>query len=195
MIIRNAGSLLSFVAVVAAASLLVGCGPNVADLSAKLGDPDANVRWDAAEALGRTGEAAAVDPLIGALADKESAVRNAAAEALGSLGVVAVQQLSIALSSPNPQQRELAAFALGETKCPAAVTPLARALKNDTAPSVRAEAAAALGNMAGPLAESALSGALVDQDEKVKQAASAALIRVRQRNAAPAKPTTTPATP
>ena len=77
MTIRNAGQVLSVVAVVVAASLLGGCGPTVADLSAKLGDPDPNVRWDAAEALGRTGEAAAVEPLARALSDKESAVRNA----------------------------------------------------------------------------------------------------------------------
>ena len=176
MTIRNAGSFLSLVAVVVIASMLVGCGPNIAEMSRKLKDPDPTVRWDAAEALGKSKSPSAVSPLIEALADEDIAVQNAAAEALGKLGKVAVQPLSNLLGDVEPTMRRLAAFALGQSACPAAVAPLAEAIKTDQDPGVRIEMAVALGTIGGPDAQGALEAAAVDdKDAKVKEAAINAL--------------------
>jgi HEAT repeat protein len=51
-----------------------------------LSDDDEVSRWKAAEALGRTGDPAAVDELIGALWDDDARVRLKAAWALGEIG-------------------------------------------------------------------------------------------------------------
>lgn len=51
-----------------------------------LSDDDEVRRWKAAEALGRTGDPAAVDELIGALWDDDANVRMKAAWALGQIG-------------------------------------------------------------------------------------------------------------
>lgn len=51
-----------------------------------LSDDDEVSRWKAAEALGRMGDPAAVDDLIGALWDDDARVRVKAAWALGQIG-------------------------------------------------------------------------------------------------------------
>ena len=51
-----------------------------------LADDDEVNRWKAAESLGRLGNPAAVEPLIGALWDDDSRVRLKAAWALGQIG-------------------------------------------------------------------------------------------------------------
>ncbi len=58
----------------------------VDDLIEALKDEDSGVRYQAAEALGETGDARAVDPLIKALKDEDQLVREYAAEALGEIG-------------------------------------------------------------------------------------------------------------
>ena len=168
MTIRNAGSFLSLVL---AASVLVGCGSNIAKLSMKLEDPDPNVRWDAAVALGKSDSARAVKPLIKALADKNIEVRNAAAEALGKLGKPAVDPLGRLLNDVEPGMRRLAAFALGQSTCPAAAKPLVNALKNDLSPDVRIEAATSLGTLGGATAKSALAAAAEKEKDPAVKAA------------------------
>ena len=176
MTTRNAGSFLSLVAALVAASMLVGCTGEIARLSEKLDDPDPTVRWDAAERLGETGSSEAVDPLIRALADEELSVRNAAAEALGNLGAPAVDPLAQLLMDAEPGIRRLAVFALGESTCPAAAGPLADTLRADTDAAIRAHAATALGALGGEEAETALvAAAAQEKDEKVKQAVTNAL--------------------
>lgn len=78
------GSLLTSAIVVALAGGLCGCGDDgeTADLIADLKDYDASVRADAAAALGRIGDARAVEPLVAALNDMISWER--AATSLGS---------------------------------------------------------------------------------------------------------------
>jgi len=51
-----------------------------------LDEPDPSRRWKAAEALARTGDDRAVDPLIRALSDEDWRVRQKVAWALGYLG-------------------------------------------------------------------------------------------------------------
>ena len=57
-------------------------GDEVSVLIRALGDEDESVRWKAAEALGQTGDARAVEPLIQALKDESWLVRSAAEKAL-----------------------------------------------------------------------------------------------------------------
>jgi HEAT repeat protein len=58
-------------------------------LTARLSGADSNVRWPAADALGKIGPAA-VPMLTEALRDAESSVRWHAADALGKIGLAAV---------------------------------------------------------------------------------------------------------
>jgi len=58
----------------------------LAHLITLLSDDDESNRWKAAELLGRTGDPAAVDELIGALWDDDARVRLKAAWALGRIG-------------------------------------------------------------------------------------------------------------
>ena len=56
-------------------------------LIATLGDRDWEVRYCAAEALGKVKDTAAVEPLIGVLkSDKDASVRRQAAQSLGEIG-------------------------------------------------------------------------------------------------------------
>ena len=165
---------------VLAASMLAGCGPNITKLSMQLEDPDPNVRWNAAEALGKSGSSDAINPLIKALADEDIAVHNAAAEGLGKLGKPAVAPLEALLNDVEPGMRRLAAFALGQSTCPAAAGPLVAALKNDLSPKVRIEAAASLGNLGGKVANSALTAAAEkEKDAQVKAAIVKALTALK----------------
>jgi len=52
----------------------------------QLADDDEVTRWRSAEALGRIGDPAAVEPLIDALWDEDARVRLKAAWALGAIG-------------------------------------------------------------------------------------------------------------
>lgn len=74
---------------------------------ADLKDPDAEVRFDAAIALGRIRPAAkeAVGPLIEALRDKDNDVRYAATIALGKIGAPAVEPLIGVLRDQDPGLR------------------------------------------------------------------------------------------
>ncbi len=89
------------------------------------------VRWCAAEALVKLGDARAVGPLIAALNDENNQVRWCAAKALGNLGDArAVGPLIAALNDENDVVRQYAAEALGLLGwMPAAVEPLVAALK------------------------------------------------------------------
>ncbi len=109
---------------------------------AMLQEPDALFNWlslgekplcsaaVAAEALGRLGDPAAVEPLLVALADTEPQVQYAAAEALGRLGDArAVKPLIAGLSELSPLAQCAAAAALGELGDKRAVRPLIAVLR------------------------------------------------------------------
>ena len=67
------------------------------------------------------------------------------------------------------------AVALGNTRNPDAVTPLARSIESETEPLIRSHAAWALGEIGGSAARRALERALRDRDTAVRREAAAAL--------------------
>lgn len=140
---------------------------------------NSQARKDAAAALARSGDAAAVEALSHALAnDNDPSVRQAVAEALGkSWNAAAVEPLARALSDDRSAAvREAAATALGATWSDNAVDPLIQALANDRDALVREQAARALGNTAGEEAVTALAQTLAqDPRWSVREAAAIAL--------------------
>ncbi len=100
-----------------------------------LRDPDANVRRLTAQALGRSADRQAVEPLLETLLDSSAAVRSAVIDALGSLGDrAAVPDLLSALFDESVYVRFAAANALGQIGDPRAVIDLIHMLDNDDIP-------------------------------------------------------------
>ena len=111
-------------------------------------DGDAQVRADAATALGELGDPRAVGPLLVVITDAEVSVRVAAAGSVGKLGdKTAVVPLLAAEQDQAPEVRDSATQSLttllNGPAVPDAVTALTDAL-SDERPPVRAEADAAL---------------------------------------------------
>ena len=127
-----------------------------AALRKALGSADANVRAEAAEALGQLGspEQANLEALAKALADEEPRVRNNAAESLGHLVQAgdgmpaddAVRWLTPALDSTDAAVRRQAAEALGRLRGAEAIS-LATRLAGDADPQVQREAVESLGRL------------------------------------------------
>jgi len=95
--------------------------PAVATLATLLNDPDVQVRWSAAEALGKIGDVAAVPGLTQALQDVDPAVQISAAAALVRLGPAATTALP-ALRELLVEEGSMHAFAL-QTRRPVASHP------------------------------------------------------------------------
>src|ERR1035437_5475993 len=113
--------------------------PNVDKLKAKGDVPglikalryekDSGVRHDAALALGKIGDARAVEPFIAALGDQNGLVRWSAAESLGAFGDArAVEPLIAALNDEESGVRDVAVAILGRIGGAQAVEPLRVAL-------------------------------------------------------------------
>ena len=116
---------------------------SLSELIWQLGDPSPDVRREAADALGASGDPRSVKPLIGVLKDDSFRVRIGAAYALGKIGSPAVEPLIVALEDGNPLVREGAAIALGHIQDSRALKPLNAALMDPT-PEVRESAQLAL---------------------------------------------------
>jgi HEAT repeat protein len=108
-------------------------------------DDDDAAAIDAAKALGQSGAANAVEPLVELLAVGASPARSEAAlDALGALAVPStIDVLEVYAGNRTPDVRRRAVKALGAIKDDRAVAPLLTAL-GDAAPDVRAAAADAL---------------------------------------------------
>jgi HEAT repeat protein len=175
-------------------------------LAKALGDDRKEVRVEAAVALGKIGDPSAVDALAGALGDAKAEVRAAAAaalariggepatatllralrkedtrlcavRALGDLGEArAVDALVGMLGNPDLWVRADAAQALGMIGRPEALESLVKALRED--PSIRSEAAIALGELADVRAEEALLPFAGDEDAETREAVARALARI-----------------
>ncbi len=140
----------------------------------RLGDEDFDVRWKAAEVLGKPGDSRAVEPLIAALRDEDFDVRWKAAEALGELGDPrAVEPLIATLRDKDWEMREVGAEALVNIGEPA-MEPLIVALRDEDS-NVRRAAAEALRWIGAPRAVEPLSAALRDEDWHVREMAAEAL--------------------
>ncbi|MBD1928143.1 HEAT repeat domain-containing protein [Trichocoleus sp. FACHB-90] len=155
-------------------------------LRQSLRDADAEVRREAAEALGALGEIgneAAISTLLQVLQDSNAMVRASAAKALGKIGSEdAISALLIALQDSSAMVRASATEALGKVGSEDAISALLTALQDQDA-MVRASATEALGKVGSEDAISALLTALQDQDAKVRVTATEALGKVGSEDA------------
>ncbi len=144
-----------------------------ADLSAALGDRDADVRREALTLLARRDDADdPVDEAVGLLGDTDALVAESAAFALGERPAPgAVPALArVARAHDDARCREAAVAALGSLGDPAGRDAVIAAL--DDRPSVRRRAVIALAAFEGPEVEAALSRAHQDRDWQVRAAAA-----------------------
>lgn len=114
-------------------------------------------RVAAAQALGQSGDPAALEPLLAALHDTLPAVRTAAAEALGSLGLPGAVEPLLAVLDPEPPPAGAPVPYLGGQA------------------TVRPAAARALGRLGDRRVVDVLLFALGDPDEAMRRAALLAL--------------------
>lgn len=119
-------------------------GPAVESLIAALNDTDGDMRWAAAEALGKIGDPRAVEPLIANLSDTYLYARRYAAEALGKISDTrALEPLIAAMSDEDVIMRRFAAEALNRIGDARAAKSLTAALSDEDS-DVRRFAAEAL---------------------------------------------------
>lgn len=128
---------------------------------------DMQTRQEAAQTLGRIGDARAVKPLIAALEDIHLCER--AIEALREIGMPAVEPLIADLQDMGKSEgaRIGVARALGQIGGTGAVEPLIATLKDRLA-SLRMISAEVLGQIGDPRAIEHLAHALEDNDENVR---------------------------
>ena len=139
---------------------------------------DKNVRMGAAKALGKIGDARAVEPLIEALKDQDSFVRRTVAEALGDMhDARVIEPLIEALKDMNDKDvQNEAERALGKIGEPA-VEPLIQALTRDPW-WLRWKAAEVLRKIGDKRATEPLIQALKDKDRNVQLTAAKALGKI-----------------
>ena len=177
----------------------------MADVLARLDDPDHEVRDEAARALGRIRSPDAVDVLLACLRDPHSSIRPQAARALGQIGDRrAVESLTQYLESASADLRQACADALHDIagREPAPPSPRAtRALRtmeradddlpaadiidrlDDADHEVREEAARALGRIRSPEAVEPLIRHLQDPGSTIRPQAARALGQIGDRRA------------
>jgi len=137
-----------------------------------LQDEEAEIRAEAAYALGNLESLDAVAPLVVVLSDEDANVRSEAAWALGMIeSVDAVPALAAAVGDANEDVREQVAWALGMIESAEAVDALSDMLRNDSSADVREQAAWALGMIADEAALDALLDAFTDEDTDVRKQA------------------------
>jgi HEAT repeat protein len=142
-----------------------------AALRAALADSDAWVRYYACQALGRRGEDAATDAIVGLLADSAGHVRVAAVEALAHFKTEAARRaLREAAEGSDIDIQRAALLGLGSQKDPELMPILTRAAESSDA-ATRLVALSALANSAAPGTLPSLARAARDVDENVRTAA------------------------
>ncbi len=120
------------------------------EIVARLDDPSAEVREEAARALGRIGSREATEALAARLADPSSPIRIEAARALGGIGDErAVPPLVRCLAVGSPELRAACAEALGSIGGEVAQSALAYSLIDEEEHSVLAMLAEAVTKSAG----------------------------------------------
>jgi len=138
-----------------------------------------SVRLRAADALGETRDAMAVEPLIKVLKERGVSIefKDHVKDALRKIGAPAVEPLIQALKDEDLIFRVEAAVVLGNIDTRRAIEPLAQVLK-DGYPFVREKAAEALGSIGDARAVGPLVQALEDKDKDVQKAAVGALGKI-----------------
>ncbi len=178
--------LLTLLVLLVTMSAIAGCTPNIERLEQKqdverlisaLEHKNAEVREDAARALGQIGDPRAVEPLIAALKDGDDGVRVGAAAALRAFDDVhAIEALITALKDEDQDVRCVAATSLGEIGDQRAVEPLIAVFElRDFASSY---AAKALGKIGDPRAVELLIAALNDENWDYRFSIAEALGRI-----------------
>jgi len=152
-------------------------GPAVPALVAALEDDEDSVRRAAAKALGRTGDARAVDPLILALRTEQDGVQTAAATALGTIGQEAVPALVRVVGDEEEVDavRRYAAWALGRVADARGAEALIAVLSGSE--RLGSTARSALAKIGAPAVEPLL-GSLKNEDSKVRMEAAVVLGRI-----------------
>ena len=149
---------------------------NIEALAHVLDNPDPELQYRAAEALGDLGDPAGVGPLVAAMSRSDySGVRWQAAGALSKIGDPAVGPLISLLRHEDEDVRWQAAIALGEIRNPDAIEPLI-ALFNDRDRYVRSRAAIAVSIIGDPAIDR-LIAVLREGDPANRWAAAIALGR------------------
>lgn len=129
---------------------------------------DPTIRRYAVYLLGKTGDPAAIRPLVEALADPEKAVREQAMRSLVAMGEDAVGPLTAAMKKdPKWQARYRAAEALGKLAGKEVVTPLIQGL-SDNRDHVRYMAAKGLMGLGDSSAVEPLIILLTDENRVVR---------------------------
>ncbi len=134
------------------------------------------------EALGRIGDARALDTMHRRLGDAHPLVAATAAWGLGRLASAPSDWEALAeasASAPAWETREQAVIALGKSGLCHFRTALERAL-HDKKNAVRREAAQALGRLGDPGAVAALRAALEDRDWRVRETAKDSLAALQK---------------
>lgn len=155
-------------------------------LEALLADRDVDVRITAARALGRLGDGAAAESLLGALSGARAVAPGVVADAMLMLGAGTEPAVRSALASADTVARSVAADIAGLVGAITLTEPLCGTLALDPVPEVRARAAAALGRLGSPAALDPLVRALDDDASGVRLAAATALGALGDPAATPA---------
>lgn len=156
----------------------------VGEQIAALRDEDWGVREDAAIALGESGDARGVRPLIEALRDSDRAVQTAATSALTAIGEPAVVDLASCLRDPDLSVQEAAASVLSCIADERVIESLISALVNEDW-VVRMHAARAIGRMANSQALDTLILLLQDKVPAVRDETMIALKAIGEQAVIP----------
>lgn len=139
--------------------------------------PDNNTRVAAALALGKSGDEAALAPLLAALwAEPDDYVRETLTWAIVKFGALAVPPLAQMTQHADAHLRHQAVHVLGKIGGASAVAPLVTAL-NDSNPTVQIKAAFSLGQIGDVRAIPALIGQFGAANLNVQNSVNAALER------------------
>jgi len=156
--------------------------PAIRPLFAALKGENKRVREFAVYALGKIGNAVAIEPLIATVRNKDEHpwVRGRAINGLADIGGPVVRDFLLdILKRKETGFPEDAAYGLGIIGDRAAVEPLIAALQDDQVLLVRMNAARALGKIKDPRALGPLAAALKDESPLLQEVALEAIKKIR----------------
>jgi HEAT repeat protein len=155
-------------------------------------DPDANVRQNAAIALGYIADRTTLPSLVKGLKDSQEPIRFASINSLGILrDAAAVEPLTAELKNPDARMRSSSAYALGNIADAKALPALKDALELAastvttapmTSPAVAAAVARTLGLIGDPSSVDLLKPLLDHPDRKVALSGALALAKLKDKS-------------